>query len=1664
MNSSRPKTLFAFVVLLCSPILLLSQIPGTNVNMVSGTTFPDGDPFLQRQNEPSAAVSSRNAQHLLGGANDYRTVDIPMPNSGDEENGDAWLGVFRSIDGGLTWKSTLLPGYPQDNSTVGMASPLKNYGVATDSTVRAGTHGMFYYSGLAFSRNSGPTGVFVATFQDQNNKGNGNPFNYIGANIIDTGTSGQFLDKPWIAVDVPRSGTIGSANCTINGRTFTSGNAYLIYSKFVGTPQQNNPHTQILFASSTNCGQSWSNPQKLSEGYQLNQGTVAAIDPRTGYLYVAWRQLNSGNQPDAILFTYSTDGGKTFAKVQAAYTFATGTAFDLNGSYTQFRTISLPTMAVDGSGRVWLAFSMRNQGLNGAARIMMMTLAPGASAWNGPFVADTTSGATYGHQFLPSLAFSFGRLVLTFYDQRDDNTRGILTCSNGVCNETRQPVGDLAAGNIANVFTSALSDFGVKTRHTIDVRGAIVDPGAFNGSTLAFPSVRISQYVYGSRPGSSTVEQMQFNPPNFPMFVQGTRPFIGDYIDVAAQTMSADGKGNWSFNVAHTSSATFHPVWTDNRDVRPPPVVCSNGVCSQDWTQYTPVGSTGGTSLYDSTQSRPACNASTTGSRNQNIYTSQFTEGLYVAFRENAKAASGGTSITREFALLVANKTNSTANYRLTITQPPATSNYTASFLSSSASTVLDVAILPKSTVSRSLFIIPQTGAALPYPSVGVSVIQIDKVGGSPLASGLASFAITNPDITNPDITNPDITNPDITNPDITNPDITNPDIATAEIYNPTITNPDITNPDITNPDITNPDITNPDITNPDITNPDITNPDITTYMVTNPDITNPDITNPDITNPDITNPDITNPDISALPSGTTDLTWKITNKGNTTSAYNAKVVAQNPFCCPAGSTCSAGQFKCQLVLRKTYPTPVANACSLVVQAQNLTISNIPNPTFTSLDQIGNPDISPDAGNATLTLGPGEAGRMTLRVFGTPAPDQIASLKAAAVAFGANTNQAVTNVSLTIQTTSLLPAFVGTPYSFQLQAIGGIAPLNWTVFSGTLPPGLSLSPSGLISGTPTGPAGVNSPVTFRVVDTPLAAGGVQQAAWTTLSFSTQQFTVSNLTVQKLSTGLSFARTGDSVQVTVTVSNLGTIDATGVVPSISVSPSGALTCTGPVPPTADVAAGTTQTFTFQCTVGAVSGSVAVSASATGTFDGGASVSTSSSSSSTSTLLVDNTAPKISVSASNTGGTYTPGTWSTTPVTVTFTCSDAESGVATGFPTGNQTVNVTGTVATVTGTCQDWAGNVSTLNFGPVEVDLSSPVVTFGSPTPPPNASGWNNTNVTFPYTVTDSGSGVSVSAGSVVVSSEGSAVTGSVTVKDLSGNTATYTTPAVRIDKTPPGIVATRLPLANANGWNNTAVTVSFTCTDGLSGVANLSPPVIVNASGTNLPASGSCTDFAGNIATAALTVNIDMIAPTANITSPLNGSVLPYGATATMQFTCSDTLSGIASCTGSQANGSTLNTTTFGTQTVSVVAVDKAGNSKTTTSSYSVNYTFVGFQTPLLAAGTVSNPTFSGTFNLGKALPIKWDLFTANKVMITALSTLKLMTATQNLSCAGPATGPGQFVLFNPTAGATGGSTFRSSSSGYIFNWDTSSVSAGCWNLVVTLNDNTSYSTIVKLQ
>jgi sugar lactone lactonase YvrE len=71
--------------------------------------------------------------------------------------------------------------------------------------------------------------------------------------------------------------------------------------------------------------------------------------------------------------------------------------------------------------------------------------------------------------------------------------------------------------------------------------------------------------------------------------------------------------------------------------------------------------------------------------------------------------------------------------------------------------------------------------------------------------------------------------------------------------------------------------------------------------------------------------------------------------------------------------------------------------------------------------------------------------------------------------------------AVSILSSTVLPdATLGRPYSFTLTATGGSAPYAWSVPSGELPPGLSLSSAGILSGSPTRIGGYN--FTVRVQD------------------------------------------------------------------------------------------------------------------------------------------------------------------------------------------------------------------------------------------------------------------------------------------------------------------------------------------------------------------------------------------------------------------------------------------------------------------------------------------------------------------------------------------------------------------------------------------------------
>ena len=60
------------------------------------------------------------------------------------------------------------------------------------------------------------------------------------------------------------------------------------------------------------------------------------------------------------------------------------------------------------------------------------------------------------------------------------------------------------------------------------------------------------------------------------------------------------------------------------------------------------------------------------------------------------------------------------------------------------------------------------------------------------------------------------------------------------------------------------------------------------------------------------------------------------------------------------------------------------------------------------------------------------------------------------------------------------------------------------------------------------------------------------------------------------------------------------------------------------------------------------------------------------------------------------------------------------------------------------------------------------------------------------------------------------------------------------------------------------------------------------------------------------------------------------GASVPASYSCNDTRSGIGSCSGTVPNGSAIDTSTAGTKSFTIVAVDRAGNTSTVSQSYDV--------------------------------------------------------------------------------------------------------------------------------
>jgi hypothetical protein len=124
---------------------------------------------------------------------------------------------------------------------------------------------------------------------------------------------------------------------------------------------------------------------------------------------------------------------------------------------------------------------------------------------------------------------------------------------------------------------------------------------------------------------------------------------------------------------------------------------------------------------------------------------------------------------------------------------------------------------------------------------------------------------------------------------------------------------------------------------------------------------------------------------------------------------------------------------------------------------------------------------------------------------------------------------------------------------------------------------------------------------------------------------------------------------------------------------------------------------------------------------------------------------------------------------------------------------------------------------------------------------------------------------------------------------------------------------------------------------------------------------------------------VDLTPPSVTITSPTAGQAFAFGATAAAGYTCTDSLSGVGSCTGPVASGGNLPTTDVGNTTFPVTATDRAGNGASASRAYSVGFPAGWKKLNLTSMCGMTTPTTLGwrvrNTNTNAGAYFRWDVY-----------------------------------------------------------------------------------------
>jgi hypothetical protein len=124
---------------------------------------------------------------------------------------------------------------------------------------------------------------------------------------------------------------------------------------------------------------------------------------------------------------------------------------------------------------------------------------------------------------------------------------------------------------------------------------------------------------------------------------------------------------------------------------------------------------------------------------------------------------------------------------------------------------------------------------------------------------------------------------------------------------------------------------------------------------------------------------------------------------------------------------------------------------------------------------------------------------------------------------------------------------------------------------------------------------------------------------------------------------------------------------------------------------------------------------------------------------------------------------------------------------------------------------------------------------------------------------------------------------------------------------------------------------------------------------------------------------------------------------------------------------------------------------------------FAGFDAPLTTASAPANPSNSGSFDTGSTIAVMWQLNNAGAPDTTQIVNLSNVTAYANAGCSGASPSGASSTVLYDLASSQGAFNFDSTNAVYGVNWATGAAPAGCYDIVVTLTDQSVYTTMVTL-